>query len=59
MTTDITLTPAADEEERLFCFRHPERETWIPLRALRQAHLREVRADGPGRHALQGLRPTA
>ena len=31
MTTDLTLTPApvADEEERLFCFRHPERETWI------------------------------
>jgi hypothetical protein len=31
MTTDITLTPApaADEDERLFCFRHPERETWI------------------------------
>ena len=31
MTTDTALapTPAADQDERLFCFRHPDRETWI------------------------------
>jgi hypothetical protein len=30
MTTDTALAPApATDDERLYCFRHPDRETWI------------------------------